>query len=132
MPSRSKTEPVDNAAVSGWVDEYERAWRDADTRAVERLFTETAEYRRSPYEPSANGHSAIRGFWRDDAGKTFSMDSTVVCVQDDVAVVRVEVVYLTPREQEYRDLWILRFAPDGRVSEFEEWAYWPGKPYSAQ
>jgi hypothetical protein len=25
----------------------------------------------------------------------------------------------------------LRFAPDGRVADFEEWAYWPGKAYSA-
>ena len=33
--------------------------------------------------------------------------------------------------QEYRDLWILRFAADGRVADFEEWAYWPGKPSSA-
>ena len=33
--------------------------------------------------------------------------------------------------QEYRDLWVLRFAPDGRVEDFEEGAYWPDKPYSA-
>jgi hypothetical protein len=26
---------------------------------------------------------------------------------------------------------VLRFAADGRVEDFEEWAYWPGKPYSA-
>ena len=25
----------------------------------------------------------------------------------------------------------MRFAADGRVENFEEWAYWPGKPYSA-
>ena len=35
-------------------------------------------------------------------------------------------------EQEYRDVWILRFAPDGRVDDFEEWAYWPDKPYTTQ
>ena len=32
--------------------------------------------------------------------------------------------------QEYRDLWVLRFAADGRVEHFEEWAYWPDKPYT--
>ena len=32
--------------------------------------------------------------------------------------------------QEYRDLWVLRFAEDGRVEHFEEWAYWPDKPYT--
>ena len=23
-------------------------------------------------------------------------------------------------------MWLLRFAPDGSVADFEEWAYWPG------
>ena len=54
------------------------------------------------------------------------MDARVVAVDGDVAVVRVYVQYLTPTEQEYRDVWILRFAPDGRVADFEEWAYLPG------
>ncbi len=47
------------------------------------------------------------------------------------AVVRVEVRYGDPVRQEYRDLWVLQFAPDGRVEDFEEWAYWPDKPYAA-
>lgn len=31
------------------------------------------------------------------------------------AVVRVEVRYGEPTRREYRDLWVLRFAEDGRV-----------------
>ena len=49
-----------------------------------------------------------------------------------IAVVRLEVRYGEPQPQEYRDLWVLRFAPDGRVEHFEEWAYWPGKTHSAE
>jgi hypothetical protein len=30
-----------------------------------------------------------------------------------------------------RNLWVLQFADDVRVSDFEEWVYWPGKPYTA-
>ena len=41
------------------------------------------------------------------------------------------VAYGDPVEQEYRDLWLLRFADDGQVDDFEEWAYWPDKPYTA-
>ena len=113
----------------GWISEYERAWRGGDVEAVGALFTENAAYRPSPYEPSRVGHAAIREFWLDDAGRAFSMDSRVVAVDSDVAVVRVDVRYETPRLQEYRDLWVLRFAVDGRVADFEEWAYWPGRPY---
>jgi ketosteroid isomerase-like protein len=114
-----------------WVAEYERAWRESDRLAVGGLFTEDAAYRPSPYEPSELGLDAIKEFWANDAGKTFVMAARVVAVDGDVAVVRVDVQYLTPTEQEYRDVWLLRFAPDGRVADFEEWAYWPGKPYSA-
>ena len=60
------------------------------------------------------------------------MTAQPVAVEGDVAVVRVEVRYGDPVRQEYRDLWVLRFAGDGRVEDFEEWAYWPGLPYSAQ
>jgi hypothetical protein len=36
-----------------------------------------------------------------------------------------------PVRPEYRDLWLLSFADDGRMREFEEWAYWPGQPYTS-
>jgi ketosteroid isomerase-like protein len=123
--------PVDRDDVMRWVAAYERAWRDEDAGAVADLFNEDAAYRASPYEPSAVGQDAIRAFWLDDAGRTFTMDARVVAVDGLVAVVRLDVRYETPRVQEYRDLWVLRFAPDGRVADFEEWAYWPGKPYAA-
>lgn len=114
-----------------WVKGYEQAWRDGDVNAVDRLFTEDARYRRSPYEKSEVGHAAIRAFWLEDDGQPFTMSADPVAVEDRNAVVRVEVHYGEPANQEYRDLWVLRFADDGRVEDFEEWAYWPGKPYTA-
>lgn len=45
---------------------------------------------------------------------------------------RVRVRYGDPVTQEYADLWVLRFAADGRCAEFEEWAYWPGKSWSVR
>jgi ketosteroid isomerase-like protein len=122
---------VDRDDVMRWVGEYERAWRSEDVSAVETLFTETANYRVSPYEAPKVGHDAIKAFWLDDAGRSFSMRAEVVAAEDDVAVVRVDVAYEAPHQQEYRDLWIVRLAADGRAADFEEWAYWPGKPYSA-
>ena len=114
-----------------WVAEYERAWRDGDVAAVERLFTDDARYRRSPYHESAVGHDAIKAFWLDDEGTEFTVNAEPVAVEGRNAVVRVEVHYGEPVHQEYRDLWLLRFADDGRVGDYEEWAYWPEKPYSA-
>jgi hypothetical protein len=51
-----------------------------------------------------------------------------VAVDGDVAVVGLHVQYGEPAAQRYRDLWVLRFAEDGRCAAFEEWPFWPGRP----
>jgi hypothetical protein len=116
--------------VMRWVAAYERAWRNADFDAVEALFTDDASYRPSPYEDAAVGHDAIKAIWIDDE-EVFSVQASPVAVEGRGAVVRLEVRYGEPVHQEYCDLWLLHFGSDGRVDDFEEWAYWPGKPYSA-
>jgi hypothetical protein len=117
--------------VMRWVAGYEQAWRAGDVSAVAGLFTQDARYRRSPYEPSEVGLAAIGAFWRADEGETFTVEAEPVAVEGRNAVVRLQVRYGDPVYEEYRDLWVLRFAADGRVEDFEEWAYWPGRPYSA-
>jgi ketosteroid isomerase-like protein len=121
---------MDRDQVMRWVDGYIDAWRTEDAQGVERLFTEDACYRRSPYEESEVGHDAIKAFWLADAGETFSVKAEPVAIEGQTAVVRLLVNYSGSVQQEYRDLWLLEFADDGRVSDFEEWAYWPGKPYT--
>ena len=122
---------MDRDEVMRWVAGYERAWREGDRDAVRTLFTEDARYRPSPYDESRVGHAAIEAFWLDDEGQSFTVDASPVAVEGRSAVVRLEVGYGDPVRQEYRDLWVLRFADDGRVEDFEEWAYWPGRPFSA-
>ena len=116
------------AEVKRWVARYEAAWRAGDLDAVETLFSEGAQYRASPYGKPMVGHDAIQDYWLDDEGKTFTMKASAVAVEGRTAVVRVVVRYGDPVHQEYVDLWVLRFADDGRVEDFEEWAYWPGRP----
>jgi hypothetical protein len=122
---------VDRKRVLDWVGRYEQAWRASDATEVPALFTEAARYRTSPYEPDLVGHAGIQAIWRDDEGQSFTVRAETVAVEGNDAVVRVEVRYLEPVRQEYRDLWVLRFAADGRVAEFEEWPFWPGQPYTA-
>jgi hypothetical protein len=61
----------------------------------------------------------------------FTVHAEPVAVEGRQAVVRVEVRYGDPSRQEYCDLWVLRFSGRWPVEDFEEYAYWPGKPYSA-
>jgi len=121
---------VDTAGVMAWVDEYERVWREDDLAALPGLFTDDARYLTSPYTPPLVGLDEIRERWSDPT--PFAMRAEPVAVEGRDAVVRVEVRYTGDRPQEYRDLWVLRFADDGRVEMFEEWAYWPGRPFTAE
>jgi hypothetical protein len=118
--------------VMHWVEAYERAWRSEDRGAIELLFTPSARYLRSPYAEPLEGHAAIQDFWvdEDEDGTVFRMQAEPVATEGTDAVVRVKIEYGDPVHQEYLDLWVLRFADDGRVRHFEEWAYWPDKAYT--
>jgi len=120
---------IDRAGVEEWIGAYERAWRTAGTDSLAELFCEDASYRMSPYEEAARGLASIAGLWeRERVGpdEEFEMNSEIVAVDGDTAVARIEVTYASGAE--YRDLWLIRFAADGRCREFEEWPYWPGQP----
>jgi len=56
------------------------------------------------------------------------MSSDLVAVDADTAVVRVFVEYCASGSRPWRDLRVLRFAPDGRCSWFEEWHFSPDQP----
>jgi hypothetical protein len=122
---------VTRAAVGEWVSGYERAWRTAGTAMLAALFTPEATYSPGPYEPTVRGLAAIGTFWeaeRSGPDEVFTLSSEQVAVDGMVAVVRTEVRYDIPERRHYRNLWVLRFAPDGRVSAFEEWPFWPEQP----
>jgi SnoaL-like domain len=125
---------TDRAMVSRWLAGYEAAWRAPGTEGLAGIFTRDAGYRHSPYEQPVVGLDAIRRMWdqdRDGPDEVFTLATEIVAVDGPAAVVRAEVRYGDPVRQEYRDLWLLRLADDGRCSWFEEWPYWPERPYVA-
>jgi len=62
---------------------------------------------------------------RDGPDEVFELTTEIIAVDGATAVVRAQVWYGDPVSQEYRDLWIIKFAPDGRCESFEEWPFWP-------
>ncbi len=111
-----------------WVDRYEQAWRTAGTEGLGGLFTDEAEYLVTPYDEPVRGLGAIRQFWdedRDGPDEVFTMSAEVVACSGSTGVARVVVLYGDPLAQEYLDLWVVRFAADGRAERFEEWPFWP-------
>ena len=113
--------------LGAWVGAYERAWRDGPAADLTGLFTPDAEYLVEPYAAPLVGLPAIQAFWAEEiaADERFTMEHVVVACSGATGVLRVEVRYGEPVETEYRDLWVVTFTGDGRVSRFEEWPFWP-------
>jgi ketosteroid isomerase-like protein len=125
---------TDRTTVRRWLVGYEAAWRAPGTDSLTGLFTGEATYLQSPYEQPVAGLDAIRQMWeatREGPDEVFCLDTDILAVDGQTAVVRAEVRYGDPPRQEYRDLWVVRLDDDGRCSWFEEWPYWPGRPFSA-
>jgi ketosteroid isomerase-like protein len=126
---------LDHGTVRDWVAAYEAAWRTPGTAGLAAIFTPDATYLQSPYEEPITGLDRISRMWEDERhgpGEVFTMTSEVVALDGATAVVRVEVHYGDPVEQEYRDMWVIRFDRAGRCRSFEEWPFWPGRPYAAR
>jgi hypothetical protein len=119
---------IDRAGLAEWIAAYERAWRAPGTESLRELFGDDAYYSTGPYERPHLGLDAIARMWEAERlgpEEAFEMHSEIVALEGDTGVVRVEVRYGPPKEQEYRDLWIVRLNGDGRCSHFEEWPFWP-------
>jgi ketosteroid isomerase-like protein len=125
---------IDRESVGQWLAGYETAWRAPGTDGLAALFTSDAVYSQAPYEQPVTGLDAIKRMWeeeREAPDEVFTVTTDIVAVDGPAAVVRVEVHYGDPPVQEYLDLWVIRFADDGRCTWFEEWPYWPGHSYTA-
>lgn len=117
---------MDRAAVEKWIAGYEQAWRSAGTDRLAELFTPDGSYLPSPWRQPIEGVEAIARFWdseREGPDEQFTVQPEVLAVDGDVAVARVDVDYTGGSD--WRNLWVLRFAPDGRCTAFEEWPFAP-------
>lgn len=115
-------------SVARWIAAYEAAWRAPGTDALAGIFTPDATYRQGPYDEPVVGLPAIARMWeaeRDGPDEAFRMASEIVAADGATAVVRVQVLYGDPVTQQWRDLWLVRFAADGRCVAFEEWPFAP-------
>jgi ketosteroid isomerase-like protein len=134
LMSGTMNQVTDRATVGRWLAGYEAAWRAPGAGDLADLFTGDATYLKSPYEQPLTGLDAIKRMWeeeREGPDEVFTLVTDILAVDGRTAVVRAEVCYGDPPGREYRDLWVIRLAGDGRCTWFEEWPYWPGRPYTA-
>lgn len=112
--------------VTVWIDDYRAAWESNEPGDIRALFTENAEYRTEPYAEPWVGHAAIVDGWleaQDQPGETEFHWARLVTT-DDLAVISGTTTYASGPV--YSNLWVIRFAPDGRAVSFTEW--WMEQP----
>ena len=119
---------MDEAAVAAWLERYVAAWRSYDPVAIGDLFTEDAVYRWHPYdegEEVVRGRDDIVASWIGDPDDPSSWEASYRpwAVDSDRAVAVGVSTYFKPDrtvDRVYHNVFLLRFAADGRCAEFTE------------
>jgi ketosteroid isomerase-like protein len=109
--------------VNSWMDKYERAWTSNEPDDIRALFTEDAVYNDRPNTGKPwNGHQEIVDGWNDagDQPHDWTFEWTLQGQDGDTAFVPGVTTYLNG-DPTYDNLWVIRFAEDGRAREFTEW-----------
>jgi len=122
---------VDTAHVQRWLDGYVQAWLAYEPAAIGALFSDDAEYRWHPWDTGddvARGREAIVASWMEEpdiAGAYEGEYRPLMVSGDDAVAVGITRYYVDASraelEQEFHNLWVLRFADNGRCSSFTEW-----------
>ncbi len=105
--------------AADWIEGYKKAWTSNAREDVAALFTDDATYRFAPNDTPRQGVDAIFAEWVDETAYTFEYE--VLSDDGSLAFVQGVTTYPAPRAEVYDNLWVIRFAPDGRATDFTEW-----------
>lgn len=126
---------MDRTAVEAWIDAYRRAWSSDDPAEIAALFTEDVSYSPFPWPRDGRawrGRDLVVRKWieRGDSKATWRFEHEILAVDGDTAVIEGWTYYgptdETPYEDAYANIWVVRFADDGRARSFAEW--WVQRP----
>lgn len=108
--------------LDNWMNGYVLAWSTNDEEQIRTLFTEDAVYDPQTAEGEWDGIDEIVSRWQDidDDEDNWEFRWRPLVETDDLAVITGSTRYLDPPAA-YRNLFVIRFAPDGRCYDFTEW-----------
>ena len=118
---------MDRASVQSWLDAYIGAWRANTREAIAALFTDDVVYRYAPFGDDAvkRGIDALADDWlgEPDDPKSWEAHYEPFAVEGDRAVGVGQSRYFAhdaEPERVYQNVFLMRFADDGRCAEFTE------------
>lgn len=126
---------MDRAGVERWIEAYRQAWRTDAPDDIAALFTDDATYKPYPWPREAagwEGRERIVANWidRGDSRIGWRFDHRILAVEGDTAVIEGWTYYDRGEgeawDEAYANIWLVRFADDGRAHRFTEW--WVERP----
>lgn len=118
---------MDRSNVQQWLDRYVEAWRANAREPIDALFTDDVVYRFAPFGDKSvrRGRAAVVDEWLTnvDAPDSWEAHYEPYAVDGERAVaVGVSRYFATADTEErvYHNVFLMRFAADGRCSEFTE------------
>lgn len=108
--------------LHNWMDQYVVAWSTNDPDDIAALFTEEAVYDPQTDDGEWHGVEEIVEGWRaiDDVEDNWEFEWLPLVETDDLAVITGKTRYFEPPIS-YRNLFVIRFDPEGRCYDFTEW-----------
>jgi hypothetical protein len=118
---------IDHVIVTAWLEKYVNAWKSYNAEAIGSQFSEDAKYYYGPFDEPVVGREAIVASWLEDpdlAG-TYDAHYAPLAIEGTVAVVNGRSQYFklgsTAIENEFDNIFVLRFDEQGHCTEFREW-----------
>jgi len=108
--------------ATDWIEGYKKAWASNERDDIRALFTEDARYQTSPTSAWREGVDAIVDGWiadKDEPGD-YTFEYEVIEESPTFALMRGVTDYSPVNRATYDNLWVIRFARDGRATEFIE------------
>lgn len=112
---------TDSTTVTTWMQGYLKAWDSNEPDDIRALFTDDAQYFTAATVPAREGIDAIVAGWLEDQDQPGDHEFTwqLAGLDGDLAFVQGDTQY--DNDRRYANLWVIRFASDGRASSFTEW-----------
>lgn len=114
-----------------WLDRYQAAWKTDDPAQIGALFTDDATYSTLPFREPKRGRDAIVAWWisQGDSQNQWRFESARLVVEGETGVVQGLTMYPasgSSPEAVFSNIWVIRLAPGGRATSFDEW--WIHRP----
>jgi hypothetical protein len=119
---------MDLTAIHGWLAAYRRAWKTDAREDIAALFSDGVRYFTAPYREPLRGIDEVASYWvgEKESGIPWTFEPRVLARERDLYVVEVLVRYPEGESaglgaREYRDIWLVTLAEDGRARKFVEY-----------